>query len=288
MPGWAGALLLRIWSLRDMICVVRGDSSERADGETPALGAEAQSGDRSLGVSAGSADLSSDLARVGSIPANRDVMLGALRLVTALASRTIEGADGVSVSLERHGELTTVAASNGTVRQMDAHQYGTGEGPCIAAATEGHWFHIESLAEEDRWPTFVPRAIEEGIASILSTPLKTASQPLGALNIYSNTERAFGTDQQELAALFATQASGILVDAGADVTDEQLSKRITDALIAREMIAHAQGVLMGREGLTAHGAAARLHRAARTAGVPVLQHATEIVASTRTEGRPSP
>ena len=267
---------------------VQGEASEPSDRDEAPLGAEEQAGDHSRAVIGKKAGLASDVARVGSIPASRAVIDGALRLVTALVSETVEGADGVSVSLERHGGLITVAASNDTVRRMDDHQYGTGEGPCLAAAAEGHWFHIESLAEESRWPTFVPRAIGEGIASILSTPLMSTDRPLGALNIYSNTERAFGPRQQELVALFATQASGILVDAGADVTDEQLAERIIDALTARETIAHAQGVLMARENITAGAAAAKLHRAARTAAVTVLQHAADVVASTAQDPEPTP
>lgn len=208
---------------------------EAADPNLTALGVEQRSGDHSRAVDGGTTDLSSDLARVGSLTARTQVIDASLRLVTALASATVEGADGVSVSLERHGRMTTVASSNDTVLRMDDHQYETGEGPCLAAAAEGRWFHIESLAQEDRWPAFVPRAMEEGIVSILSTPLMTADRPLGALNIYSNTERAFGPEQQELAAMFATQASGILADGGADLTDEQMTERITDALLSREV-----------------------------------------------------
>ena len=59
----------------------------------------------------------------------------------------MDGADGVSVTLERNGRLATVASSNDTVMRMDDHQYETGEGPCLSAAAEGHWFHIESLAQ---------------------------------------------------------------------------------------------------------------------------------------------
>ena len=87
----------------------------------------------------------------------------ALRLVTALAETTVENADGVSVTLERHGRVMTVAASDDAVKEMDHHQYDTGEGPCLAAKAEGQWFYIESLAEETRWPNFVPLALEQGI-----------------------------------------------------------------------------------------------------------------------------
>jgi anti-anti-sigma factor len=209
----------------------------------------------------------------------------ALRLVTALAETTVENADGVSVTLERHGRVMTVAASDDAVKEMDRHQYDTGEGPCLAAKSEGRWFYIESLAEETRWPHFVPLALEQGIRSILSSPLMTKQRPQGALNIYSSTERAFGTREQELAALFAEQASEILTTADPDETDEQVNQRVARALAARQVIHQAQGVIMERDRLTAEAAVGALHRAARAARVNVADYATEIVNADRRDGR---
>lgn len=223
----------------------------------------------------------SDLARVGSIPASNEVIDAALRLVVKLAEATVGGANGVSVSLERHGQLRTVAATNATVLEMDHHQYESGEGPCVAAAAEGRWFHIESLAEETRWPTFVPEAIQQGIKSILSTPLIPGDRPVGALNIYSDAEGAFAPSEQELAQLFATQASGILADAGAHVTDDERAALLTDSLRSREIVAVAQGVIMERTGVSQDDAAGVLRREAHAAEVTVRQHAGEIVQSTQ-------
>lgn len=230
----------------------------------------------------------SDLARVGAIPASNEVIDAALRLVVNLAEKTVQGANGVSVSLERHGTLRTVAASNDTVLEMDRHQYESGEGPCVAAAAEGHEFHIESLDRETRWPTFVPEAIQQGIKSILSTPLIPGDRPMGALNIYSDTERAFDTTQKELAQLFATQASGILADAGADVPDADRSALLADSLRSREVIAQAQGVLMQRTGVTEEEALRDLRRGAREAQQTVRQYAHEVVRSTGRGTAPAP
>lgn len=274
----APAFTLRMLDFCGVDALVRIEASSPDDA---LLGAEQRPGYHSSTVNGGTADL----AGTGSIPASNEVIDDALRLVTDLASATLEGADGVSVSLERHDRLITVGASNDTVVRMDDHQYETGEGPCVEAASVGHWFHIESLAQESRWPAFVPLAMEEGIASILSNLLMTLDRPFGALNIYSNTERAFGTHQQELAALFATQASGIV--AGADGIAEQMGERINVALSAREVVAQAQGVLMAREGVTADAAATMLHRAAREATIPVRRHAAEVVASTASPGGPN-
>jgi GAF domain-containing protein len=229
-----------------------------------------------------------ELARLGAVPASNEVIDAALRLVVNLAEKTVQGANGVSVSLERHGKLRTVAASNDTVLQMDHHQYESGEGPCVAAAAEGHEFHIESLAEETRWPTFVPEAVQQGIKSILSTPLIPGERAMGALNIYSDAEHAFGATQMELAQLFADQASGILADAGAVMPDEQRSALLADSLRSREVIAQAQGVLMERTAATEEEVLRVLRRDAFDAQRTVRQHAEEVVRSTGRGDAPAP
>ena len=133
--------------------------------------------------------------------------------MVALARATVGGADGVSVSLRRHGHLATVAASDQTISDMDASQYATGEGPCVDASVKGRWFHAESLDTETRWPAFTPRAQALGINAILSSPLLVEDRPVGALNIYSRTAMAFAPKDQELASVFAAEASLVLTSA---------------------------------------------------------------------------
>lgn len=219
------------------------------------------------------------------IPPDADVIDGVLRLVVALARATVAGADGVSVSLARHGRLATVAASDETVSAMDRDQYASGEGPCIDASTTGRWFHAESLAEEKRWPTFTPKAAALGINAILSTPLLAAERPVGALNIYSRTAKAFTANDQELASTFAAQTATILTDTGAGVTDQEVDQRVDTALRSREIIAQAQGVVMDRDGLTADEAHATLRRFSLNRDQPLAELAAEIVASTQQRDR---
>ncbi len=175
-----------------------------------------------------------------------------------------------------------MAASDETIAQMDRDQYATGEGPCLAAASEGHWFHVESLADEERWPQFIPRAVAGGIASILSSPLLVGGRPMGALNIYSNRERAFGPQDQELAALFASHASDILAEARQDVTADEMGQRLRDALGTREVIAQAQGVLMARGGGSAESSYGSLRQSSKRAGITVRDQAVAILATVDT------
>lgn len=226
------------------------------------------------------ADLSADLVHTASRSTRNDVIEAELLQLVAVASVAVKGADGVSVTLERDGRMATVAASNDTVLRMDAHQYATGEGPCLAAAADGVEFHIESLAADDRWPAFVPLAMGEGIASILSSPLLVGGRSIGALNLYSGRQGAFEPPQHELAAIFAGQVARIVTDAQAELTDPDMGARIAAALQSREVLAHAQGILMGRHRVSAIAATSILNRAARTAGLSVLDYASSVVRST--------
>ncbi len=228
-----------------------------------------------------------DLAlHLGRPVAGTDVVDGVLRLVVALAVATVSGADGVRISLVRHGRLITVAASNETITDMDAGQYATGEGPCVDAAVEGRWFHAEMLASETRWPKFTPKARQLGINAILSTPLLSRDHPVGALNMYSRTAGAFAAEAQQLASMLATHASLVLADAGVAVTDTQAGDRLSVALRARHVIAMAQGAVMERHGLSEE--AATLRGFSQATSVPLVERAASVVASTRRPGPVAP
>lgn len=219
--------------------------------------------------------------RAGAIPTDTDLVDATLRLVVELARTTVTGADGVSVSLRRHGQLATVAASDQLILEMDADQYATGEGPCVDASIKGRRFHAQSLDDEDRWPDFTPKARALGIQAILSSPLVAHRRPVGALNIYSLQPRAFGNDDQSLAMRFATEVSAVLTDAGVDVSDDRRSERFQASLRAREVIAQAQGVIMDRQGITEEEAYTVLRVHSQRSGLSLRARAEEVIGSTR-------
>jgi anti-anti-sigma regulatory factor len=219
--------------------------------------------------------------RAGAIPTDTDLVDATLRLVVELARTTVAGADGVSVSLRRHGRLATVAASDQTILAMDAEQYVAGEGPCVDASIKGRRFHARSLDDEGRWPTFTPKARALGIQAILSSPLMAHSHSVGALNIYSLQPWAFDDDDQNLAMRFATEVSAILTDAGVDVSDDRRSERFQASLRSREVIAQAQGVIMERDGLTEEEAYRVLRLHSQRTNISLRAWAEEVTGSTR-------
>jgi hypothetical protein len=261
------------------------ESTENSRPE-PALSEHADLGPEQVGATPAARPIdsslsSADLRQVTAMHADPDVVDGALQLVVELARSCVSGADGVSVSLLRHGRLSTVAASDQTILDMDADQYATGEGPCVDASMKGHWFHSESLATETRWPSFIPQARNLGINAILSSPLKACDQPVGALNIYSRTASTFDVKAQETAAVFAQKASLILSDAQAGVSDSQMGIRFQEALRSREIISLAKGVIMEREGMDEERAFAALLRLSLYNGVALRRRAEEMVLSAR-------
>jgi anti-anti-sigma factor len=272
------ALVLRMLDITGVADLVR---IEHLEPSRRRLGAEQLIDIDKRPMSALPSQVPSHIGMVTAIPADADVVDGALRLVVALARATVEGADGVSVSLRRHGSLATVAASDQTISDMDASQYATGEGPCVDASVKGRWFHAESLVDETRWPSFTPRARALGIKAILSSPLLAGERPVGALNIYSRTAMAFAPGAQELASVFATEASLVLTHAGAGVSDDELSRRLAEALRVRRVIAQAEGVIMEREGVGADEAYGMLCDDSRQSNQPFSERAADVAASTQ-------
>jgi hypothetical protein len=236
---------------------------ERAQPGSGHLGPEQLDGVDVVSQRFGSSLSPQDLRRVAGLPTDPDVVDGALSLVVELALTSIGDADGVSVSLLRHGVLSTVAASDQTIMAMDADQYATSEGPCVDASVKGHWFHAESLDTETRWPAFTPRARALGIKAILSSPLRAFDQPVGALNIYSRT------------------ASIILCDANIDVSDRQMAIRFQEALRSREVLSLAKGIIMERQGINEEVAFNSLVRHSLREGTTLRSRAEAIVRSVR-------
>ena len=245
---------------------------------------------RSTPVDDGAGTVASELFLAHMGPRDRPyaVVDAALRLVTSLAQATVAGAEGVSVSLHRFGGLMTVAASDERIVQMDHDQYATGQGPCLAAAATGRAVQMPALATDHRWPAFTARARMAGIASILSSPVLSEGGPVGALNMYSRTAGAFGRRERELAELFAEQASGILAEAAPDPLRKELGDRLRAALEDREVIAHAQGVLMGRTGCSPREAYSTLRLAARREETTVRHEAESVLGSVEGDDRRSP
>jgi hypothetical protein len=126
-----------------------------------------------------------------------------LQHVAEYAVAAIPGADGAGLTLLEADRVDTMVASADFVREVDAIQYGIGEGPCITAAASGRTVHSGSLGSDMLWPRFGPRVVRLGVHSVLSLPLVVGTDVLGAMNVYAHAKDAFDERSVQLGELFS-------------------------------------------------------------------------------------
>jgi hypothetical protein len=120
---------------------------------------------------------------------------GTSRSALALAAATAEGADEVTVPLQRDGPLVRVAANDQAISDMDAGQYASEEGPCANTSLEGRWSHLQSVDEEHRWTAFCPKSTPAWPKRHPCQPLIASGRPVGVSNVYSRTAGGFGAEE---------------------------------------------------------------------------------------------
>jgi transcriptional regulator with GAF, ATPase, and Fis domain len=222
----------------------------------------------------GSADAFAEIARA--LLAEGDVQ-HTLQKICDLAVETIDGCDHAGISFLKGRKVDTPAASDDVPRKVDAIQYEVAEGPCLDAIRDNHVFETGDLGHERRWPHFATRAQEEtGITSMLCFRLFVAGDTLGALNLYSKANDAFGEESRTVGLVFASHAAVALSNA---MHGEQME----EALQSRDLIGQAKGMLMAREGVSAEQAFDMLRRASQRLNVKLRD-----VAQSMVDGSPSP
>jgi GAF domain-containing protein len=175
----------------------------------------------------------------------------------------------------------TLAATGDGARRVDAFQYDIGSGPCLDAYRNRVVFRVDSTTSDTRWPEFLRHARAEGVGSILAFPLIVRQDGLGALNLYAESERAFGPPEERIGLAFAAHASITLSHAQGYWREEQARQHLEVALTTRGVIDQAKGVLMARTGRSADEAFESLRRASQRSNRKVFDLAQEIVDSTQ-------
>jgi ANTAR domain/GAF domain len=197
-----------------------------------------------------------------------DAMLAA---IVAAAVAMIPGVEegSISVVLARR-QVGSQAATGELPAQVDAIQEETQQGPCMDAAYQQQTVRVDNLATEDRWPLFAQRASATGAASMLSLQLYVEGDNLGALNLYARTPNAFTDESEQVGLLFAAHAA---IAYAAVRTETQL----TQALISRDVIGQAKGILMERYKISSERAFLLLTRVSQTSNRKLHDVADELV-----------
>lgn len=199
-----------------------------------------------------------------------------LQQIVDLAVEAVDGCDLAGIFMVEGEQVTTPAYSDPLVIELDALQFAADEGPCLDAVSERAVFYADELADNDRWPQFGPAAAACGARSLLAVPLPSDGK-LAALNLYARLPVAFGAIDRARGLLFATFAGQALTLAQVRQDDERRTEDLNHALITRELIGQAQGILMERERITAAQAFDVLRRASQHLNIKLREVALSLV-----------
>jgi GAF domain-containing protein len=172
-----------------------------------------------------------------------------LQRVTELAGQAVGPASMAGITMVVDGRAGTAFFTEEEVREIDQAQYDVGDGPCLESFRTGEPVIIESTLEDRRWPEFCRLAVEHGVYSTLSLPLVAGGDSLGALNLYAAEPSAFSDEDVQTASQFATQAGVVLANAQAYWDAREQAQGLALALVSREVIGQAKGILMAQSGI---------------------------------------
>lgn len=199
-----------------------------------------------------------------------------LQRVVELAVETIDGCDFAGIFLLEGGAVTTPTHTDPIVIEVDALQHRYEQGPCLDALAEDSTLYVDDLADDTRWPLYGPGATVAGVRSVLALSL-SARGTKGALNLYARYPKAFGVIDRAKGLILAGLAGQALSTAQAHDMETQRLDNLQGALLTRELIGQAQGILMERERVTAIQAFDILRRASQHLNIKLREVAQNLV-----------
>lgn len=197
----------------------------------------------------GSAKVSAIFARMSGLLISGETLQTALNLVVSLAQETIDHSQGVGVTLIRDGRRAAAAASDPLIARADDLQYELDEGPRLSAYRDRRVYRIDDLRIEDRWPRWAAAAQEFGMLSSLNAPLAAVEQTFGAIEVCSGKPNSYDDHDAHLLERFAAHAAILLANVQSYEGARQVSEQLQQALLTRDLIGQAKGIVMAREGV---------------------------------------
>jgi len=221
------------------------------------------------------------LAELGQLRFGMNGLDGAMQQIVD-KTHALFGVDGAGLMLvDSELALRNVAVSDPRLSHLEDLQVRHHEGPCLDAYEHKHLVEAADLAEEQRWPAFVPAAIDAGMRAVLATPLPYNLQAVGVVVVFSTAVRHW-TPEGELALIAFTDLAALLI--ASTMQGEQrseLASQLQRALDSRVVIEQAKGVLVAQEKVAPQEAYEHMRAQARSQRRKLSEVAAEVVASAR-------
>jgi len=201
-----------------------------------------------------------------------------------VAAKQLFDTDAAGVMLaDADGQLRWASASDQLAQAIEDNQEIFGQGPCMDAFTHARPAAMGDSRREPHWGEITLVLADLQVRSGLSVPVELGGGPIGTLDIYATTPRAW--DETEVSALqaYAGVVASLLAAAARAELKGALADQLQVALDSRVLIERAKGALMERERLDDQEAFTHLRRAARSSGRKLNDVAREVAA-----GQPLP
>lgn len=189
------------------------------------------------------------------------------------AAESVPGAQYAGITAtKRHRRSQTAAATHRYPVVLDEIQDRLQQGPCLSAAAHQGRVRIDDLRADERWPLYRDEALKETpIRSILSFGMFGDGQTTAALNFYAEPINAFDDGSVNLGLLFATHTALAWNMMRRD-------QQFRDALLSRDIIGQAKGMLMERFDVDAGAAFGLLTQVSQDTNTPVAHIAQKVIA----------
>jgi hypothetical protein len=196
-----------------------------------------------------------------------------LATITAGAIEAVPGVDHASISITgKDGLIQTLAPTDLVAVRADELQYELGEGPCLKAALEEPVVQVDDISSDLRWPRYGPRVAKQfGIGSQLAFQFRADPHVRGGFNLYFDEAHHISMETRQLAALFANMAAVAL-----GWTRQQ--ETLNDALVTRNLIGQAVGIVVERYKVDSDRAFSFLVRTSQTSNTKLRDVAAGVVA----------
>ncbi len=199
-----------------------------------------------------------------------------LQQIVDLAVQAIDGCDEAGLCEPGLAAGHTVPTSK-RVADLDELQTALHEGPCIDVLSGEDRVYVHDVADSAVWPTFGPHAVAAGIRSALAYRLFAGDESFGALQLYARLPGDFNATDRAQGLIFAGHAGVALSLAKQREAEGRHADNLQLALVYREVIGQAQGILMQRERITAPQAFDLLRKASMNLNVKLRDVAQQLV-----------
>ena len=179
---------------------------------------------------------------VDSVLVDFDVM----DLLTELTERSAQLLDVAAAGFllaDPFDRLHLLAATTPQARDLELFQLQADEGPCVDCYASGQPVSVADLtADVQRWPRFVPAALDAGFTSVHAVPMRAAGLVLGALGLFGTAPGELNAADVLVAQTLAHIACVAILQ-GQAPTPSTVLPQLRSALAGRVVVEQAKGYL---------------------------------------------